>query len=194
VPTYGLSDNEKTLTLDHIARIAVRHSTMVEVGRTHCRSEAWVNRPLESQHTKSALVHAAEWRVSNEALQPVDAQCELACGQRPESGPRCQIVGRDQRLHTAGPEPCQVRVWSTQPSWPAHVRCFPKASRDIVDADFGEMHPAMPELSLVMESLEMRAIPWGVLPTLRRAGVWRGSCEIRARPISDLGPRASCQI
>src|SRR5207237_8693375 len=24
-PTYGLSDNEKTLTLDHIARIAVRH-------------------------------------------------------------------------------------------------------------------------------------------------------------------------
>ena len=33
VPTYGLSDNEKTLTLDHIARIAVRHPTMVEVGR-----------------------------------------------------------------------------------------------------------------------------------------------------------------
>ena len=30
-PTYGLSDNEKTLTLDHIARIAVRHPTMVEV-------------------------------------------------------------------------------------------------------------------------------------------------------------------
>jgi hypothetical protein len=25
VPTYGLSDNEKTLTLDHIARIAVHH-------------------------------------------------------------------------------------------------------------------------------------------------------------------------
>jgi hypothetical protein len=32
-PTHGLSDNEKTLTLDHIARIAVRHPTMVEVGR-----------------------------------------------------------------------------------------------------------------------------------------------------------------
>src|SRR5438309_1758611 len=32
-PTYGLSDNEKTLTLDHVARIAVRHPTMVEVGR-----------------------------------------------------------------------------------------------------------------------------------------------------------------
>jgi hypothetical protein len=29
VPTYGLSDNEKTLTLDHIARIALHHPTMV---------------------------------------------------------------------------------------------------------------------------------------------------------------------
>jgi transposase len=33
VPTYGLSDNEKTLSVDHIARIAVRNPTMVEVGR-----------------------------------------------------------------------------------------------------------------------------------------------------------------
>jgi hypothetical protein len=32
-PTYRLNDNEKTLTLDHIARIAARHPTMVEVGR-----------------------------------------------------------------------------------------------------------------------------------------------------------------
>jgi len=32
-PTYGLSDNEKTLTLDHVARIAVRHPTMVAVER-----------------------------------------------------------------------------------------------------------------------------------------------------------------
>ena len=32
-PTYGLSDIEKTLTLDHIARIMVRHPRMVEVGR-----------------------------------------------------------------------------------------------------------------------------------------------------------------
>jgi hypothetical protein len=33
VPTYGLSDNERTLTTEHIAGIAVRHPTMVEVGR-----------------------------------------------------------------------------------------------------------------------------------------------------------------
>jgi Mu transposase, C-terminal domain len=33
VPTYALTDNEKTVTTEHIARIAVRHLQMVELGR-----------------------------------------------------------------------------------------------------------------------------------------------------------------
>jgi hypothetical protein len=33
VPTYALTDNERTVTSDRIARIAVRHPEMVEVGR-----------------------------------------------------------------------------------------------------------------------------------------------------------------
>jgi transposase len=33
VPTYALTDNEKTVTTEHIARIAVRHPEIVEVGR-----------------------------------------------------------------------------------------------------------------------------------------------------------------
>lgn len=33
VPTYALTDNEKTVTTEHVARIAVRHPQMVEVGR-----------------------------------------------------------------------------------------------------------------------------------------------------------------
>jgi transposase len=33
VATYALTDNEKTVTSEHIARIAVRHPEMVEVGR-----------------------------------------------------------------------------------------------------------------------------------------------------------------
>ena len=32
-PTYGLSDNEKTLTVEHVAGIAIRGSAMVAVGR-----------------------------------------------------------------------------------------------------------------------------------------------------------------
>lgn len=33
VPTYALTDNEKTVTTEHIARVPVRHREMVEVGR-----------------------------------------------------------------------------------------------------------------------------------------------------------------
>jgi transposase len=33
VPTYALTDNEKTVTVDHVARIAVRNPEIVEVGR-----------------------------------------------------------------------------------------------------------------------------------------------------------------
>lgn len=33
VPTYGLTDNEKSVTVEHVARIAVRHPTIVAFGR-----------------------------------------------------------------------------------------------------------------------------------------------------------------
>jgi transposase len=33
VPTYALTDNEKTVTAEHIARIAVRNPQIVDVGR-----------------------------------------------------------------------------------------------------------------------------------------------------------------
>jgi transposase len=32
VPTYALTDNEKTVTAEHVARIPVRHPEIVEVG------------------------------------------------------------------------------------------------------------------------------------------------------------------
>ena len=33
VPTYGLTDNEKTVTVEHVCGIAVRNATIVEVSR-----------------------------------------------------------------------------------------------------------------------------------------------------------------
>jgi transposase len=33
VPTYALTDNEKTVSTEHVAGIAVRHPEIVEVGR-----------------------------------------------------------------------------------------------------------------------------------------------------------------
>jgi transposase len=33
VPTYALTDNEKSISTDHVAGVAVRHSEILEVGR-----------------------------------------------------------------------------------------------------------------------------------------------------------------
>src|SRR4030088_3355432 len=69
VPTYGLSDNEKTLTLDHIARIAVRHPTMVEVGRHYGLTFAsCVPADPQSKGGSEATV-----RIASADLVPTDA-------------------------------------------------------------------------------------------------------------------------
>ena len=33
VPTYALTDNERTVSVDHVAGVAVRHPEIVAVGR-----------------------------------------------------------------------------------------------------------------------------------------------------------------
>src|SRR5438876_117603 len=69
VPTYGLSDNEKTLTLDHIARIAVRHPTMVEVGHHYGLTLAsCVPADPQSKGGSEATV-----RIASADLVPTDA-------------------------------------------------------------------------------------------------------------------------
>ena len=73
-PTYGLSDNEKTLTLDHIARIAVRHPTMVEVGRYYGTTlTSCVPADPQSKGGSEATV-----RISSADLVPTDANLLLA--------------------------------------------------------------------------------------------------------------------
>src|SRR5215210_4876140 len=69
VPTYGLSDNEKTLTVEHIARIAVRHPTMVEVGRHYGLTLAsCVPADPQSKGGSEATV-----RIASADLVPTDA-------------------------------------------------------------------------------------------------------------------------
>jgi transposase len=122
VPTYGLSDNEKTLTLDHIARIAVRHPMMVEVGRysgltlTSCV-------PADPQSKGGA---EATVRISSADLVPTDANllpsytsfaglrvaCDELCERvntRPHRATRCPPIERlaqeRDRLHPLPAEP-----------------------------------------------------------------------------------------
>jgi transposase len=106
-PTYGLSDNEKTLTLDHIARIAVRHPTMVEVGRHYGLTLAsCVPADPQSKGGSEATV-----RIASADLVPAEAnllpsytsfaEYRLACDDfcervntRPHSATRCPPIER----------------------------------------------------------------------------------------------------
>jgi transposase len=116
VPTYGLSDNEKTLTLDHVARIAVRHPTMVEVGRHYGLTLAsCVPADPQSKGGSEATV-----RIASGDLVPTDAnllpsyakfaEFRLACDDfcervnaRPHRATRCPPIERlaqeRERLH-----------------------------------------------------------------------------------------------
>jgi transposase len=116
VPTYGLSDNEKTLTLDHIARIAVRHPTMVEVGHHYGLTLAsCVPADPQSKGGSEATV-----RIASADLVPTEANllssysrfgelrgaCDDVCERfnaRPHRATRCPPIERlaqeRERLH-----------------------------------------------------------------------------------------------
>jgi transposase len=122
VPTYALSDNEKTLTLDHIARIAVRHPTMVEVGRFYGLTFAsCVPADPQSKGGSEATV-----RIATADLVPTDANllpgyvtfveyrraCERFCDEvntRPHRATRCPPIERlaqeRERLHPLPAQP-----------------------------------------------------------------------------------------
>jgi transposase len=60
-PTYLLSDNEKTVTIEHVAGIPVRHPTMVAVGRHYgCKVESCVPYDPESKGGVEATVKIAK--------------------------------------------------------------------------------------------------------------------------------------
>lgn len=122
VPTYGLSDNEKTLTLEHIARIAVRHPTMVEVGHYYgITLTSCVPSDPQSKGGSEATV-----RIASADLVPTDANllpryagfaalrvaCDELCARlnaRPHRATRCPPIERlaqeRERLHALPAEP-----------------------------------------------------------------------------------------
>jgi Mu transposase-like protein len=121
-PTYGLSDNEKTLTLEHVARIAVRHPTLVDVGRHYGLTLAsCVPADPQSKGGSEATV-----RIAAADLVPTEANllpsyssfaelrlaCEAWCERvnaRPHRATRCppleRLVHEQQRLHPLPAEP-----------------------------------------------------------------------------------------
>jgi hypothetical protein len=62
VPTYVLTDNEKTVTVEHVAGVAVRHPTMVAAGRHYgCVVQSCVPYDPETKGGSEATVKIAKW-------------------------------------------------------------------------------------------------------------------------------------
>ena len=105
VPTYALSDNERTVTIDTVARIPVRHPELVKMGRHYGLTIAsCVVSDPESKGGSEATV-----RIAEADLVPTDANllpaylsfsglvdaCEAFC---------CEVNGRVHRSTRAIPE------------------------------------------------------------------------------------------
>jgi len=74
VPTYWLTDNEKTVTIDHVAGVAVRHPEMVAFGRHYGATvTTCVVRDPESKGGSEATV-----KIAKADLVPTDANLRSA--------------------------------------------------------------------------------------------------------------------
>src|SRR5258708_27752610 len=131
VPTYGLSDNEKTLTVDHIARIAVRHPTMVEVGRYFGLTLAScvpADPPTKGGSEATVRIPSADLVPTDANLLPDDSSfveyrraCDGFCERvnaRPHSVTKCPPIERlaqeRERLHPLPAEPYPASFGVTQ--------------------------------------------------------------------------------
>ena len=134
VPTYALTDNEKTVTTDIVARIPVRHSELVKMGRHYGLSIATcVVADPESKGGSEATVRIAEADlVPTEAnLLPayksfgqLAAACEAFCDQVNSRAHRAtrrapaEMLAKERlRLHPLPEHPSPSSVWPA-PSGP----------------------------------------------------------------------------
>ncbi len=74
-PAYLLTDNPRTVTMDHVPGVAVRHPEMVALGRHRCKVETCVPFDPESKGGVEATV-----RIAKADLVPSDANLLPAYG------------------------------------------------------------------------------------------------------------------
>lgn len=103
-PTYLLADNARTVTMDHVAGIPVRHPEMVALGRYYgCKVETCVPYDPESKGGVEATV-----KIAKAGLVPSDANLLPACGSFAELEDACRefcarVNGRVHRETAAVP-------------------------------------------------------------------------------------------
>ena len=92
-PTYLLSDNEKTVTVERVAGIPVRHPTMVAVGRHYgCKVESCVPYDPESKGGVEATV-----KIAKRDLVPTAVNLRDAYSSSPNWSPPATPSGHRQR-------------------------------------------------------------------------------------------------
>lgn len=64
VPVYALTDNEKTVTVDHVAGVPVRHPEIVAVGRHYPLTERHAEYPQVSGTFRGCRYGALPWRIA----------------------------------------------------------------------------------------------------------------------------------
>jgi transposase len=103
-PTYLLTDNEKTVTVEHVAGVAVRHPEMVAAGRHYgCKVETCVPYDPESKGGSESTV-----KVAKRDIVPTEAT-QLA-GNAYSSCPRAAIISAGRPAMTPStPSPSQSR-------------------------------------------------------------------------------------
>jgi hypothetical protein len=104
-PTYLLTDNAKTVTVEHVAGIPVRHPEMVALGRHYgCKVETCVPYDPESKGGVEATV-----KIAKADLVPTDANLRPAYGSFGELQEACaefcaRVNGRVHRETAEAPE------------------------------------------------------------------------------------------
>jgi hypothetical protein len=91
VPTYGLTDNEKTVTVEHVAGIAVRNRQMVEFARHYGLTMATC-RPADPQ-TKGGSENAV--KIAKADLVPTDANLLDDYGSFADLEQACRVLGAE---------------------------------------------------------------------------------------------------
>ncbi|HEX6597509.1 MAG TPA: IS21 family transposase [Acidimicrobiales bacterium] len=130
-PTYGLTDNEKTVTVDHVARIAIRNPAMVEAARHYGLTVATclpADAPSKGGSEATVRVAKADLVPTDANLLPaysgwaeLEAACEAVCDElngRPHRvtrrAPAEMLVEERPRLHALPAQPFTAAFGQTR--------------------------------------------------------------------------------
>lgn len=131
VPTYLLTDNPKTVTVDHVAGVPIRHPEIVEIGRYYgCKVETCVPYDPESKGGSEATVRIAKADLvptkanlldQYDSFEQLEAACVAFCakvnGRKHRETARIPaeaLLEEQNRLHPVPAEPFTLALGETR--------------------------------------------------------------------------------